>query len=206
MGRSSDAKVRLLKTAMALMAVRGFSAVGVHEICIQAGVKKGSFFHFFPSKQTLVLAVLDAWEEQLQALWEQAMTANCPPLERLTRLFALTCDAQQARRDTWGQMHGCPIGTLALEMSSQDTPVRQKLQAIFRAWAGTVERMLHEAVISGDLPAIETETTAQAIVAYFEGVMLLAKTHNDPAVIARLAHGVLPLACAASRVQLSAEP
>lgn len=191
---------------MALMAVRGFTAVGVHEICVQAGVKKGSFFHFFPSKQMLVLAVLDAWEQQLQALWEQAMTADRPPLERLTRLFTLTCDVQQERRDTGGQMHGCPIGTLALELSGQDTPVRQKVQAIFSAWTDTVERMLHEAVRSGVLPAIETDTTAQTIVAYFEGVMLLAKIHNDPAVITRLAHGVLPLACAASRVHLSAEP
>jgi TetR/AcrR family transcriptional repressor of nem operon len=191
---------------MALMAARGFTAVGVHEICVQAGVKKGSFFHFFPSKQTLVLAVLDAWEQRFQTLWEQAMTADRPPLERLTRLFTLTCEAQQARQDAWGHMHGCPIGTLALELNGEDTPVRQKVQAIFSAWTDTVERMLHEAVSSGVLPAIETDLTAQAIVAYFEGVMLLAKIHNDPAVITRLARGVLPLAGAANRAHLSAKP
>lgn len=204
MGRSSDAKTRLLETAMALMAVRGFSAVGVHEICVQAGVKKGSFFHFFPSKQILVLAVLDAWEQQLRALWEQAMLADCAPLERLTRLFALAYDAQRTRRDTCGHMGGCPIGNLSLELSHQDTLVRQKVQAIFNAWAVIVEHMLHEAVATGALPAIDAGLTAQAIVAYFEGVLLLAKTHNDPAVVTRLAHGAVHLALAAHSIPLPA--
>lgn len=206
MGRSSDAKTRLLETAMALMAVRGFTAVGVHEICVQAGVKKGSFFHFFPSKQTLVLAVIDAWEQQLRALWEQAMTADCAPLERLTRLFALAYDAQRTRQNTWGQMDGCPIGNLSLELSHQDTLVRQKVQAIFSAWAATVERMLHEAVATGALPAMDAGLTAQAIVAYFEGVLLLAKIHNDPAVVTRLAHGAAHLALAATSIHLPARP
>ena len=87
MGRPSNAQARLLDAAMALMAARGSTAVGVQELCQQAGVKKGSFFHFFPSKRTLILAVLDAWGHHLQALWDKAMTADCPPLERLTRLF-----------------------------------------------------------------------------------------------------------------------
>jgi TetR/AcrR family transcriptional regulator, transcriptional repressor for nem operon len=204
MGRSSDAKSRLLETAMTLMAIRGFTAVGVQEICVQAGVKKGSFFHFFPSKQTLVLAVIDAWEQQLHTLWAQAMTADCPPLERLTRLFALTYDAQQTRQGIWGQMYGCPIGNLTIELSSQDILVRQKVQAIFSGWAATVEQALHEAVTTGTLPAMDIGITAQAIVAYFEGVMLLAKTHNDPAVVARLAHGAVHLVLAASSVQLPA--
>ena len=45
MGRTSNAKSRLIATAMALMYVRGYTAVGVHEICTQAGVYKGSFYH-----------------------------------------------------------------------------------------------------------------------------------------------------------------
>ena len=50
MGRTSTAKSRLIATAMQLMYVRGYTAVGVHEICTQASVHKGSFYHFFPSK------------------------------------------------------------------------------------------------------------------------------------------------------------
>ena len=204
MGRPSNAQARLLDAAMALMAARGSTAVGVQELCQQAGVKKGSFFHFFPSKRTLILAVLDAWGHHLQALWDQAMTADCPPLERLTRLFELTSATHHARRDAGGQMHGCPIGHLALELSRQDALICQKVQAIFTGWAAVVERMLHDAVATGALPAIDTGTTAQAIVAYFEGVLLLATTQNDPALITRLAQGAVHLAVAGSRAHLPA--
>ena len=61
MGRTSNAKSRLIAMAMALMYVRGYPAVGVHEISTRAGVYKGSFYHFFPSKQALVLAVIDTY-------------------------------------------------------------------------------------------------------------------------------------------------
>lgn len=204
MGRPSTAKARLLEAAMALMAARGSTTVGVHEICQQAGVKKGSFFHFFPSKRTLILAVLDAWGQHFQALWDQAMTADCPPLERLARLFALTAATQHMRRDPEGRMHGCPIGHLALEWSRQDALIRQKVQAIFTGWTTVVERMLHDAVATGALPVIDPGTTAQAILAYFEGVMLVATTQNDPALITRLAQGAVHLATAGSRAHLPA--
>jgi TetR/AcrR family transcriptional repressor of nem operon len=184
---------------MALIAARG-STVSVHEICQQAGVKKGSFFHFFPSKQALILAVLDAWAQHFQTLWHQALTADCPPLERLTRLFALTATAHQAQRDAGGQMHGCPIGQLTLALSRDDARVRQKVQAIFTDWVATVERLLHDAQVTGAVQALDTGATAQAIIAYFEGVMLLATTQNDPALITRLAHGAVHLATAGSPV------
>jgi TetR/AcrR family transcriptional repressor of nem operon len=187
---------------MALMVTRG-STVSVHEICQQAGVKKGSFFHFFPSKQALILAVLDAWEHHFQTLWHQALTADCPPLERLRRLFTLTSTAHQAQQDAGGQMHGCPIGYLALEWSRQDALICQKVQAIFAGWAAVVERLLHEAVATGAVPALDPGPTAQAIIAYFEGVMLLAATQNDPALITRLAQGAVHLATAGSHAHPS---
>jgi TetR/AcrR family transcriptional repressor of nem operon len=197
MGRPSTAKARLLETAMVLMATRG-STVSAHEICQQAGVKKGSFFHFFPSKQALILAVLDAWEQHFQTLWHQALTADGPPLERLTRLFALTATAHQAQWNAGGQMHGCPIGQLALALGRDDARVRQKVQAIFTDWVATVERLLHDARVAGAVPALDTGATAQAIIAYFEGVMLFATTQNDPALITRLAQGAVHLAIAGS--------
>jgi TetR/AcrR family transcriptional repressor of nem operon len=76
--------------AMALMYVRGSTAVGVHEICPQAGVYKGSFYHCFPSKQALVLAVIDTYGAHLRGLWEDVMTTDGSLRECLQRVFAHT--------------------------------------------------------------------------------------------------------------------
>ena len=62
---------------------RGYTAVGVSEVCSQAGVKKGSFYHFFPSKLKLALAVIDRHSAGSQAALEELVSGEAPPLERL---------------------------------------------------------------------------------------------------------------------------
>jgi TetR/AcrR family transcriptional repressor of nem operon len=204
MGRTSNAKSRLIATAMELMYARGYTAVGVHEICTQAGVHKGSFYHFFPSKQALVLAVIDTYGHHIQTLWEEGMRADCPLRERLQRVFAHAYSAHCQLLKGTGQLYGCPLGNLALELCSQDPGVRQKVHDIFTAWACVIERGLREAMASGELPALDPVTTAQTVVAYFEGVMMLAKTQNTPEVITQLAHGAVALVEAAAGASLSA--
>jgi TetR/AcrR family transcriptional repressor of nem operon len=63
MGRTSDARERLIETTLDLVRRDGYGAVTVDAICEAVGVKKGSFYHFFPSKDALVIAALDwHWE------------------------------------------------------------------------------------------------------------------------------------------------
>jgi len=91
-------------------------------------------------------------------------------------------------------MRGCPAGNLTLEMSSQDELIRARVEWFFREWLSHFEHMLCEAKEQGIVPAtLDTATTAQALLAYFEGVMLLAKGRNDPSVISTLRTGVLSL-------------
>ena len=66
---------------------------------------------------------------------------------------------------------------------------------VFNSWATYFERALRDAVLAGDLPAdIDTGLTAKRILAYFQGVVLLAKTQNEPNLIRSLAGGALLLA------------
>src|SRR2546430_12295606 len=204
MGRTSNAKSRLIATAMARMYVRGDEAVGVHEICTQAGVYKGSFYHCFPSKQALVLAVIDTYGAHIRGLWED-VTTDGSLRERLQRVFAHTYSVHDQLLTGSDQLYGCPLGNLALELGGQDPVVRQKLHDMFTAWARVIERSLREAMASGALPALDPVTTAQTVVAYFEGVMLLAKTQNTPEVLTQLAHGAVALVEAAAGASLSAE-
>ena len=202
MGRTSDARARLITTAMELMYARGYTAVGVQELCTHAGVNKGSFYHFFPSKQALVIAVIEVHAQDLQQLWHEAMSAMGSPLERMERVFETTYEAHRRFVSCRGQMLGCPLGNFAVELSSQDDLVRQKLAETFNSWTEVVKRMLREAAANGDLPALDVDTTAQTLIAYFEGVLLLAKTQNDPGIVKKLAQGAVHLVEAAARARL----
>ena len=91
-------------------------------------------------------------------------------------------------------MTGCKIGNPALELSTQDEVIRQKLEQIFQEWTECFECTLKEAVATGELSAnTDTHATAQAILAYIEGLALLGKTFNDPDFIRHLTRGVLKL-------------
>ena len=85
MGRTSDARERLIEAAGDLWHRRSYTDVGVGEICAEAGVQKGSFYHFFPSKQDLALAVIDdRWEHGDRATDQRpddvrAAAAGAPP-------------------------------------------------------------------------------------------------------------------------------
>jgi TetR/AcrR family transcriptional repressor of nem operon len=112
MGRTSNAQSRLIATAMALMYVRGYTAVGVHEISTQAGAYQGSFYHCFPSKQALVLAVIDTYGAHIRGLWEDVMTTEAPYVSACsaclrTRIVCTTSSSRAAascmgvRLGTW---------------------------------------------------------------------------------------------------------
>ena len=101
--------------------------------------------------------------------------------------------------DNW---MGAPLGTLALELGSRDPVMRQKLHAMFTAWVCGIECGWREAMASGALPTLDPGATAQTVVAYFEGVMMWAKTQNTPELITRLAHGAVALFEAAAGAAL----
>lgn len=195
MGRTSDARERLIHSAIELIHARSYASVGVNELCQHAGVKKGSFYHFFPSKTDLVAAALDevaSWYER--DIYKPAFAKDLPPLERIQRLFQLVYEYHASLTEAAGHMGGCHFGNLAVELSTQDEVIREKLKGMFENGVALFEQALREAVATGELPAIDISLAAHALQAYLEGVVLMAKTWNDPEMVRRLAHAAVRLA------------
>jgi TetR/AcrR family transcriptional repressor of nem operon len=195
MGRPSDARERLIKAAKSVIFAQSYEGVSVDELCVAAGVTRSSFYHFFPSKQDLVLTAIESqWQWFEQTVLTPTFSDHFPPQERILRFFDLALEWQQAQMQISGHMRGCPAGNLTLEMSTQDELIRVRVERFFREWLRYFERMLCEAKEQGSVPAtLDIATTAQALLAYFEGVMLLAKGRNDPSLIRALRTGVLSL-------------
>ena len=195
MGRPSDAKQRLIEAAKNVVFTHSYEGVSVDELCAAAGVNKSSFYHFFSSKQELVLAAVESqWQWFEQTVLAPTFSDHLPPQEQLLRFFDLTLERQCEQKQTTGSMGGCPAGNLTLEMSSQDEVIRARIEQFFRRWLTYFEQMLLNAKERRLVPStLDTALIAQALLAYFEGVMLLAKGRNDPSLIATLRTGVLSL-------------
>jgi len=194
MTQAHDTKQRLLDSAQKLFYARSYEDVGVQEICREADVKKGSFYHFFPSKRDLTIAMLDAsWEEFRETVLPALFARDIPPLQRLERFLDMQYDHHKAVKAQTGHVLGCPYGNLAGEMSSQDEAIRERVLRIFRDLETPIEEALADAIAAGDLEKLDTRATAAAMVAYIEGLTLLAKTQNDPEVVRTLGPAMLNL-------------
>ncbi|MFI8822761.1 TetR/AcrR family transcriptional regulator [Streptomyces sp. NPDC053431] len=184
MGRTSTAKERLVDVTGELLRGRGYGSLGVAEICARADVKKGSFYYFFESKQALTVEVLDAYWREERAAWTAGLTASAPALDRLRTLLERASALQRRGKEETGTVDGCLLGNLALELSTQEPDVRDRLDAIFDEQIELIAGVLAEAAEEGAIPADRAGTPlARAIVAQLEGLVLLAKLKNDPAVL-----------------------
>ncbi len=204
MGRTSTAKEKLISSAIELIGNRSYNAVGVQELCDHSGVKKGSFYHFFPSKRDLTLEALDTmWGKFKEEMLDPIFNSDMSAVDKFNVLINKSYEYQADTKDCTGCVTGCGIGNLALELSTQDEIIRQKIEQIFEEWAQYFENIIVDAVNEGDL-SVDTDprSTAQAILAYMEGVSLMGKTFNDPTMISRLGEGMSKICISKKKIAL----
>jgi TetR/AcrR family transcriptional repressor of nem operon len=187
MESNSDTQQRILDSARELIYSRSYADVGVAAICEHAGVKKGSFYHFFPSKRDLTISMLDAFYLDLkESFVTKAFAEDLSPLARLDRFGQLAYEFQQQVQKNTGLVLGCPFGNLSNELATQDESIRIRIEQIFTNLQVMLRQVLREAVDAGEVADINIEATAQAMLAYFEGVMLLAKSQNNAEILSQL--------------------
>lgn len=192
MTESHDTYQRILSSARELMHASSYAEVGVAAICEKAEVKKGSFYHFFKSKQELTLAVIDAYFATFKdELVTKAFATDVPPLKRIERLFESMIEMQMQVHSQTGQVLGCPFGNLATELATQDEAIRSKIDRVFSRIGAILEETLNTALDQGELENIDPAATGHAMLAYFEGMMLLAKTKNDPTILHQLGPAIV---------------
>lgn len=179
MGRTSDAREKILSAAQSLIELRGYSALGVAEICKAAGVPKGSFYYFFASKEALALAVIDEHWAGQQRTWTRILNSGEEPLQRLRLLFEETEAGQRAGQQGCGTVSGCLFGNLTLELSNHTEAIRARLQEIFDAQVELVDSVIAEALEREEITATDTREAARAVVAQLEGQVLFAKLYNS---------------------------
>ncbi len=190
MGRTSDARDRLLEAMMELIWVGSLGTTSVDQICDRAEVKKGSFYHFFESKHALALAAIEhGWEEFRQRL-DQMFSASKPPVERLL------CCMRELRREQeemfvkHGRVLGCPIHSLGNEMGSMDAELREVLRAKMSQYHRYFESAIRDAHAEGVIDAPDAAKKARIVFSYSEGLLAHARIWNDLSVLDSLEEGL----------------
>lgn len=168
-------KDRLAMTAMRLFAEKGYESTSVADILKAAGANSGSLYHFFPTKQDLLLEVLRRYRDGIRPmLLAPAWDGIDDPIERVFALLA----AYRRMLASTDCTYGCPIGSLALELHEPDPPVRELIAVNFDGWVAAIEECFEQA---GDrLPSdIDRHALAAFTLTTMEGGVMQARAQRS---------------------------
>jgi TetR/AcrR family transcriptional regulator, transcriptional repressor for nem operon len=194
MGRTSDAKERLLDAALELIWERSYGVVTIDAICDKAKVKKGSFYYFFDSKSALAIAALeDNWQNSGKAKWDAIFSASTPPLERIRRFMQSVHDGQAEVVQQYGRVLGCPCFSIGSETSTQDEAINAKAQELLRLQMRYFESAVRDAQAEGSLPPTNAAVKAKCLFALFEGSLAQARIQNDLEILRNLPDAAMDL-------------
>ena len=191
MGRVSDAKPRLLEAAIDLVWSRSYGAVTVDDICVKAGVKKGSFYYFFKSKDELVAAALDAKWDEVRPAYDRIFSASKPALERLRDAFEYGYERQKEFRATHGCVLGCPFSSVGTEIIAADKALKDSVQRMIKGKIRYFESALRDLQAEGELQGQDVAVVARQVYSYYEGSLAQARIADDVEMI----RGVFDGAC-----------
>src|SRR3954452_13399770 len=127
---------------MELFWLKGYGSTSIADILSRSQVNSGSLYYFFPGKQDVLVAVLEAYRDGIRPmLLEPAWAGVADPVDRVFALLARYRTALVESDCTYG----CPSASLALELQEPDPPVRELMSANSRGWVDEVEASLKEA-------------------------------------------------------------
>jgi AcrR family transcriptional regulator len=171
----NSTRERLVEAARILFWKQGYASTGIAQILKDADAGSGSLYYFFPTKEDLLVAVLEWYRENL---WAQVVQ---PVFDRVTdpieRIFGILDGYRRGLLMTSYQ-HGCPIGNLALELSDSHPVVRELLAVNFTGWRKAIEQCLTES--ADRLPeSLDREQLALFVLTTMEGAVMLARSYQD---------------------------
>ena len=176
----SSRRNAILDAAARVINERGYSHTSVEDLIVATGLSgKSHFYHYFPSKEALGMAVID---RQFERFTERGLAIlsepMIEPIDRLS-LFIDTLVALQRDRDGGT---GSPFGNLAGELADAHEGFRRRLDDVFDSWTERLDALLRE--VGPQLrEGVDTVRLARFIVASLEGGMLMTRVARDVAVM-----------------------
>jgi TetR/AcrR family transcriptional repressor of nem operon len=176
MGTSST-REHLLNIGLERLRSTGYTATGVKEILDLAGVPKGSFYHYFPSKEAFAGEVFQLYAEGEGKRAERIFgDRKVAPLKRLRQYFEELISA-------YGQsaaISGCLVGSLSLEVADHSPKLQKQLKGVYGVWQRGIADVLREAVERGDLPkSTQADTLAEFLLNSYEGALVRMKAEKS---------------------------
>jgi TetR/AcrR family transcriptional repressor of nem operon len=179
---TASARQKLLDAALTVIRTKGYAATTIDELCAEAGVAKGSFFHHFKNKEALGVAAAEYWSEMTGALFEAApYHRHADPLDRVLGYI----DFRKAILTGRIPEFTCLVGTMVQEVYETCPEIRDACAASISGHAAKIEADIADAMkrhgIRADWTARSLALHTQAVL---QGAFILAKAKGSAEIAA----------------------
>jgi len=172
---------KLIDTAKTLIWTSSYGAVSVDDICKKADVKKGSFYHYFPSKQDLALATMEEYyEHKIEAVMKPVFAANKTFRQQIEDMSDHILRDNRQNLADHGFVCGCPLAALGSEMIGQEEQaIRARVEEIFTRCREFLLNALTRAIETKEIKPVDVNAKAQEVHDFITGLMIMARIHNS---------------------------
>ena len=180
--RHADTRQHILETGQRIVACKGFSSVGLNELLQAAEVPKGSFYHYFKSKELFGQAVLEAYFDGYLGQIDRLFAT--PGLSARERLLAYLRQWQHSQSGASDDAK-CLVVKLGAEVADLSEAMRLTLRDGTTRIIDRLARCIADGAADGSLPAREPLATARTLYQLWLGASLLAKLSRDDSPLAQ---------------------
>ena len=180
MPRQTNSRELLLEAALELFWIKGYHATSVDLICEKCGIKKGSFYHHFESKEEMAVAALCLSWEAFKASLDIAFSPLLTPIERFRACFRNHRKFQAEMQEKYGFVCGCPLFALGAEVSASEPALRAKIEDNLNRVGKYFESSIREGHTLGEFDVPDVKKTAGQILSFWEGANTMSRIHNSP--------------------------
>jgi TetR/AcrR family transcriptional repressor of nem operon len=178
MPRQTNSRELLLEAALELFWINGYHATSVDLICEKCGIKKGSFYHHFESKEEMAQAALCLSWESFKVALDAAFSPLLTPLERFRACFRNHRKFQAEMQEKYGFVCGCPLFAFGAEISGSEPALRAKIEDNLNRISKYFESSIREGHTLGEFNAPDAKKLAHQILTFWEGANTMARIRN----------------------------
>lgn len=173
----NDTKQILIKTGSEIILAKGYNAVGLQAILTAAGVPKGSFYHYFRSKENFGIAIVEYYGQiNFELTMSICKDQNLSPKRRLKKLFTLGRDY----RAQYGYNAMCLIGNLGTEMAKASEAIRVAMKKEADRQVKAIASLIAESQSQGEiLSTYNPQFLAEFICAAWQGSLTSMQIEQD---------------------------
>jgi TetR/AcrR family transcriptional repressor of nem operon len=181
MGRTSNARPRLLNAASDLLWEKSYHSVTVDEVCARAGVRKGSLYHFFDSKSALAVAALQHfWETLAKPAFDEHFSRANPPLAGIACFLDWLQCLQREKHRQVGKVLGWPFFNLGCELGDREPVIAGKLCELESAELRYFESAIRDAITQEAIESCAPRAEAISLRAAIAGILARARILDQP--------------------------